>query len=146
MSAQAGGEVGRVSGRIVDEDTARPLSLAQISITALNTGTLSDVDGRWTMESLPPGTYDVVARLIGYTSKTITGVTVTAGDVTTIDISLPPRAGRYEPNTREVLYRESGGVFLWDNFIQSGSIFHQDLTEDAINLNLDVQFPIRVNG
>lgn len=56
------------------------------------------------------------------------------------------RAGRYEPNTREVLYRESGGVFLWDNFIQSGSIFHQDLTEDAINLNLDVQFPIRVNG
>ena len=56
------------------------------------------------------------------------------------------RAGRYEPNTREVLYRESGGVFPWDNFIQSGSIFHQDLTEDAINLNLDVQFPIRVNG
>ncbi|WP_419940479.1 carboxypeptidase regulatory-like domain-containing protein [Candidatus Palauibacter sp.] len=68
------------------------MSLAQISITALNTGTLSDVDGRWTMESLPPGTYDVVARLIGYTSKTITGATVTAGDVTTIDISLPPQA------------------------------------------------------
>ena len=92
VSAQAAGEVGRVSGRIVDEDTARPLSLAQISIAALNTGTLSDVDGRWTMESLPPGTYDVVARLIGYTGKTITGVTVTAGNVTTIDISLPPQA------------------------------------------------------
>ena len=92
LSAQAAEELGRISGRIVDEDTARPLSLAQISIAALNTGTLSDVDGHWTMASLPPGTYDIVARLIGYASKTITGVTVAAGGVTTIDISLPPRA------------------------------------------------------
>ena len=92
LSAQAAEELGRISGRIVDEATARPLSLAQISIAALNTGTLSDVDGRWSMQSLPPGTYDVVARLIGYANKTITGVTVTAGDVTTIDISLPPQA------------------------------------------------------
>ena len=85
-------EPGRISGRVVDEDTARPLGLAQISITALNAGTLSDVDGRWTIESLPPGTYDVVVRLIGYATKTITGVTVTAGDMTTIDISLPAQA------------------------------------------------------
>lgn len=92
VAAQEAEALGRLSGRIVDEETARPLSLAQISITALNTGTLSDVDGRWTMPSLPPGTYDVVARLIGYASKTVTGVTVTAGAVATIDISLPPQA------------------------------------------------------
>ncbi|MCG8469331.1 MAG: TonB-dependent receptor [Gemmatimonadetes bacterium] len=55
------------------------------------------------------------------------------------------RASRYEPNTREVLYRENNGVFLWDNFIQSGSIFHQDLEEDALNGNLDIQLPIRMN-
>ena len=92
VSAQEAGDLGRISGRLVDEETARPLGLAQISITTLNTGTLSDVDGRWTLQSLPPGTYDVVARLIGYASKTVTGVTVTAGTVTTIDISLPPQA------------------------------------------------------
>ena len=90
--AQAAEELGRLTGRIVNEDTARPLSLAQISITSLNTGTLSDVDGRWSLPTLPPGTYDVVARLIGFASKTITGVTITAGEVTTIDISLPPQA------------------------------------------------------
>lgn len=83
---------GRISGRIVDEDTARPLSLAQISIPSLNTGTLSDVDGRWTLSSLPAGTYSVTARLIGYATKTITGVLVVAGDVATLDISLPPQA------------------------------------------------------
>ena len=102
--AQAAEELGRLSGRIVDEDTARPLSLAQISIANLNTGTLSDVDGRWSMSALPPGTYDVVARLIGYAGKTITGVTITAGGVTTIDISLPPARDRDER-----AFRHGGG-------------------------------------
>ena len=85
-------EQGRISGRIVDEETARPLSLAQIAIPSLNTGTLSDVDGRWTLKAIPAGTYEVTARLIGYASKTVTGVLVVAGDVVTIDISLPPQA------------------------------------------------------
>ncbi len=85
-------ELGKISGRIVDEETARPLSLAQISVPSLNTGTLSDVDGRWTLQAVPAGTYDIVARLIGYASKTITGVRVVSGGNATIDISLPPRA------------------------------------------------------
>ncbi len=83
---------GRLSGRIVDEDTARPLSLAQISIPSLNMGTLSDVDGRWTLGDIPAGTYDVVARLIGYAGKTVTGVLIVSGASATIDISLPARA------------------------------------------------------
>ncbi len=91
-SAAAQEEQGRISGRIVDEETARPLSLAQIAIPSLNTGTLSDVDGRWTLKAIPAGTYEVTARLIGYASKTVTGVLVVAGDVVTIDISLPPQA------------------------------------------------------
>lgn len=91
-SAAAQEEQGRVSGRIVDEETARPLSLAQIAIPSLNTGTLSDVDGRWTLKAIPAGTYEVTARLIGYASKTVTGVLVVAGDVVTVDISLPPQA------------------------------------------------------
>ena len=91
-SVAAQEEQGRISGRIVDEETARPLSLAQIAIPSLNTGTLSDVDGRWTLKAIPAGTYEVTARLIGYASKTVTGVLVVAGDVVTIDISLPPQA------------------------------------------------------
>ncbi len=85
-------ELGRISGRIVDEETARPLSLAQISVPSLNTGTLSDVDGHWTLQAVPAGTYDMVARLIGYSSKTVTGVLVVSGENATIDISLPPQA------------------------------------------------------
>ena len=41
------------------------------------------------------------------------------------------QAGRYEPNTREVLYREVNGRFLFDNFVSSGSVFHQNLVDDT---------------
>ena len=53
-------------------------------------------------------------------------------------------AERYEPNTREMLYREvADGRFLWENFIQSASVFHQDMDEAAAAGGLDVEFPLR---
>src|SRR5690606_416864 len=53
------------------------------------------------------------------------------------------RADRYEPNTREVLYRETNAAYYWDNFIQSGSNFFQDMTENGVNGALDLGLPFR---
>lgn len=56
-------------------------------------------------------------------------------------------ASRSEPNTREVLYRRAAdGRFLWDQFVQSGSVFHQDLDEDGFSGGLDFAVPFRVRG
>lgn len=53
--------------------------------------------------------------------------------------------GRYEPNTREVLYRQApDGEFLFDTFIQSGSIFHQDLDDTGFSGSLDVEIPVNL--
>src|SRR5690606_13933249 len=35
------------------------------------------------------------------------------------------------------------GRFLWENFIQSASVFHQDMDEAAAAGGLDVEFPLR---
>ncbi len=51
------------------------------------------------------------------------------------------RAGRYEPNTREVLYRKVDDRFLFDNFVSSGSVFHQDLVDDTYSGNGSVEVP-----
>ncbi len=56
------------------------------------------------------------------------------------------KARRYEPNTREVLYRENGGVFLWEDFVQSGSVFHSDLDEDTYGAGLDIAVPMSFRG
>jgi len=52
------------------------------------------------------------------------------------------RASRYEPSTRESLYRESNGQFVWDDFIQSGSVFHQDMVDDGFNGGGSLRIPI----
>lgn len=58
-----------------------------------------------------------------------------------VDLS---RAGRYEPNTRDVLYRQApDGRFLFETFVQSGSVFHSDLDEFGHGGALDVRVPFR---
>jgi len=51
-------------------------------------------------------------------------------------------ASRYEPNTRDLLYRRVGSEYLWENFVQSGSILHQDLEEFGWGGALDVSVPL----
>lgn len=56
------------------------------------------------------------------------------------------RARRYEPNTREVLYREEDGQFRFYNFVSSGSVFHQNLVDDTYNGSADVELPFTLGG
>ncbi|MDZ7780849.1 MAG: carboxypeptidase regulatory-like domain-containing protein [Gemmatimonadota bacterium] len=56
------------------------------------------------------------------------------------------RANRYEPSTREVLYREFDGQFYWDDFIQSGSVFHQDMVDSGWNGAASLRLPFELAG
>ncbi len=57
------------------------------------------------------------------------------------------RVRRYEPNTRENIYRQlQDGRFYWYEFKQSGSVFHQDLAESALSGALDVEIPFRLRS
>ncbi|MEM7418021.1 MAG: carboxypeptidase regulatory-like domain-containing protein [Gemmatimonadota bacterium] len=53
-------------------------------------------------------------------------------------------ASRYEPSTREALYQEFGGDFIWDDFIQSGSVFHQDMSDNGWNGGATMKVPFTV--
>lgn len=56
------------------------------------------------------------------------------------------RARREEPNTREVLYREEDGEFLFENFVSSGSVFHQDLVDDTYSGSADFTIPFALGS
>ena len=56
------------------------------------------------------------------------------------------RAERYEPNTREVLYRAFGDTFFYDDFIQSGSVFHQDMVDDGLSGGADMEVPFQLRA
>jgi hypothetical protein len=87
LAAQA---TGRITGRIVDVDQGTPLAGAIIEVVGATTPTrvTAGIDGRYVLLNAPAGTLTLRVRLIGYQAKAVTGVAVTGGAVTTLDIAL----------------------------------------------------------
>ena len=108
-------DVGRITGRIIDEETARPLGLAQVTMTSLGRGTMSDVDGRFSLAGVPVGTHELQVRLIGYATKRVTDVVVTARRVTRIDIAIPREAIELEELTVTAVSERGNTIALLDN-------------------------------
>ncbi len=63
-----------------------------IQVVGTSIGALSGVDGRFTVTGVPAGTVTLLARRIGYGSKTITGIVVAAGQTVEQNIAMAPAA------------------------------------------------------
>ena len=84
FSAMAQVGAGTLKGRITDFDTKESLPFASV-ILFLNgnqvAGTNTDFDGEYTIKPIQPGTYDVLFSFVGYQSKKVTGVKITANKI-----------------------------------------------------------------
>ncbi len=87
LAAQA---TGTVSGTATDRETGAPLPTVQIYLEGTQFGGLSTATGTFTLSNVPPGTYTVIAQRIGYTETRQTGVSVSAGETTSLSLSLGP--------------------------------------------------------
>ena len=63
-----------------------------IQVVGTTIGALSGVDGRYTVVGVPAGTVTLLARRIGFGSKTITGIVVGAGQTVEQNIAMAPAA------------------------------------------------------
>jgi outer membrane receptor protein involved in Fe transport len=61
------GTTGKIAGVVTDKSTGDPLPGANIVVTGTNLGAASDLQGKFTILQVPPGTYSVMASVIGYT-------------------------------------------------------------------------------
>lgn len=84
----AGAQTGRVSGAVLDGGTGRGLPGAQVTVQGTERRATAGVDGRYTLEGIAPGTHALVVTHLGYSSKTVTGVTVAAGQTAALDVTL----------------------------------------------------------
>jgi outer membrane receptor for ferrienterochelin and colicin len=83
---------GLLTGQVFDADAGRPLPGAQVQLAGSGLGTLAGLDGRYRLDGIPPGIVSIEVQMLGYATKTVTGVVVTAGTVSTLDILLEPTA------------------------------------------------------
>ena len=92
QDATTTGPTGRIVGRIVDAQSGQGVAHVAIQVVGTRIGTISGVDGRYTIPRVPAGTVTLQARLIGYQPKTVTGVMLGADKSLQQDISLDQSA------------------------------------------------------
>ncbi|GAB5517768.1 MAG: hypothetical protein RhofKO_00190 [Rhodothermales bacterium] len=79
---------GKVAGRVVDAATGEPLPGAQIIVEETMQGAVSDIDGNYNIINLKPGSYTVIARMIGFAAVTVEEVNVNIGQTTRVDFEM----------------------------------------------------------
>jgi outer membrane receptor protein involved in Fe transport len=80
--------VGRLVGRIIDAASGTGLSDAGVQVVGTSLGTMSGVDGRFTIGNVPAGTVTIQVRRIGYAPKTITGLYLEGGRTLEQNVSI----------------------------------------------------------
>lgn len=81
-------ETGVVAGVVVDADEGEPLPGANVSIEGTTTGTTTDVNGRYRLAGIAPGTYDLHFSFVGFQRKTVTGIDVEQGETERVEVTL----------------------------------------------------------
>ena len=85
------GQSGVIEGRVIDAETAAPLSRASVVIESEFSGVSTDADGHFRFTDLAAGDYYLQVRYLGYQSQTRLAV-IEADEAITLDFGLIPLA------------------------------------------------------
>lgn len=77
-----GGQTGKITGMIVDGETGEPLRGANVFLEGITMGASADLVGYYVILNVPPGTYTLIADMMGYNRQRVEGLKVSL-DVTT---------------------------------------------------------------
>lgn len=91
LAAPLAAQTGRIAGRVVNPQ-GEPVVAGQVAVQGTQLRTSTDVQGRYTLAGVPAGTHTVVATALGYSTKTVTGVSVSAGGTATLNLSMASAA------------------------------------------------------
>ena len=91
-SASAQQPTGRVVGRVIDAASGQGLSDVGVQVVGTTLGTMSGVDGRYTLTGVPAGTVTIQYRRIGFAPKTVTGIILEAGKTLEQNVTLATAA------------------------------------------------------
>ena len=80
-----------LEGLVSNQTTNEPVSFATVQLLKndiLVVGTVTDIDGKYVLSNLDPGTYDLLVTFLGFADQRIVGLIVTAGKVTRLDVKM----------------------------------------------------------
>lgn len=88
ISLQA--QTGKITGTILDSENKESVIGASILIENTNKGTITDIDGRFTLTEVPVGTCTLIISYIGYQTLKRSDIVLESGKETNVDLLLTP--------------------------------------------------------
>ncbi len=82
---------GRVTGRIVNGTTQRPIEGALVALTGTALTALTGIDGRFDLPIVPPGVYSLSVRAVGFRPYVQSDLVVGSGKPLAVTITLAPQ-------------------------------------------------------
>ena len=79
---------GKLTGKIIDASTDEPLIGVNIILKGTYYGAASDVNGKFTIENITPGNYDIRISFIGYKTVEYTGFKIEAGKTVELNVKM----------------------------------------------------------
>ncbi len=86
------GTTGRLTGKVVNEETGEPIPGVAVSVVGTKMGALTNEDGEYTIINVPVGTYTLRASIIGFAPVEVTNAMVSVDLATYIDFTLSRKA------------------------------------------------------
>ena len=83
-----GQEKGSVTGIVTNQKSGEPLIGVNVMVKGTYYGDATDIDGRYIIENMNKGTYDIEASIIGYKVVLQTGIRVESGQKTVLNFPM----------------------------------------------------------
>lgn len=116
-----------VRGVVTDASSGLPLD-ATVTVVGRDHEIYTDPDAGDYHRMLLPGTYDLLFETDGYDSLTVSGVVVSSGDATRLDVALDPPPQIVSPNGGETLYTGVATDVTWIG--GPGAQYHVQYTDN----------------
>lgn len=89
ISAVSYAQQGTLSGIVLDAKTSEAIIGANVVIEGTTVGAATDIDGKFQISNIKPGTYTIIVSFVTYKTQTLTSVVVESGKITSLEIPLP---------------------------------------------------------
>ena len=86
------GTTGKIAGRIVDKETGEPLIGINVVVKGTSLGAATDLDGYYSILSIPPGVHTAIASMVGYSSVIVDEINVLVDQTATVNIQMVSQA------------------------------------------------------
>lgn len=87
---------GNIQGNVFDKTYQEPLIGAAVTIENTTIGASTDLDGNFLLKDIKPGTYSIKISYIGYDTRIVEDVQVSAGKTTQLDVALQESIGELD--------------------------------------------------